>query len=134
MSQENVDIVRRAIEAITSANPSMAEDLIALADPEIEFRSALTALDGSTYHGPEGMRRYASDLQESWREWDCKVIEIEEMGPRTILGTLVFRAMGKDSGVSVERGSAIVCRFSEGKLLFIESFSTREEAVESMRL
>ena len=134
MSQENVETVRRLIEAAASDNPSVVKDLIAFVDPDVEFRSVLNGVEGSSYRGHDGRRRYVSDLQQSWREWRNEIVEIEEIGPKTILGTLLFKATGKDSGVSVERRSTMLFRFSEQGVVSAHTFDTRDEALESVSL
>jgi ketosteroid isomerase-like protein len=135
MSQENVEIVRRAIEVNRSGDLTAAvEGSIDLSDPAVEFRSALAGLEGGAYQGHEGVRRYFEDMAESWQEWRNESAEIEEIAPDTVLATFVFRAIGKDSGVPVERRSAMVWTLSDGKVLRAITYASRSEALEAVGL
>jgi hypothetical protein len=51
MSQENVELHRRAVEAFNTRD---VEKFIALCDPEIELHSAVTVPGGAIYYGPTG--------------------------------------------------------------------------------
>ena len=135
MSQENVEIVRRAIEVNRSGDLRTAVDaLIDLSDPAVEFVSALAGLEGGAYHGHEGVRRYLMDMAESWQEWRNESAELEEITPDTVLATFVFRATGKDSGVPVERRNAVVWTLSEGRVSRATTFASRAEALEAVGL
>jgi ketosteroid isomerase-like protein len=135
MSQENVEIVRRTIEGNRSDNlAAVDEDVVALADPAVEFRSALTGLEGGAYHGHEGIRRYFTEMAESWREWHNDPAEIEEIAPDTVLSTFIFRAIGKESGVAVERHTFVVWVLKDARVLRATTFASRAEALEAVGL
>jgi ketosteroid isomerase-like protein len=135
MSQENVEIVRRAIEVNRSGDmAAVAEALIGLSDPAVEFKSALAGLEGGAYHGHEGVRKYLQDMADSWQEWRNGSAEIEEIAPNTVLATFVFRATGKDSGVPVERRNAVVWTLSNGKVSRAITYASRAEALEAVGL
>lgn len=133
MSQENVEIVRRTIEGNCSDTlPALDEYLLDLADPAVEFRSALAGLEGGAYKGHEGVRRYFMEMAESWREWHNDPAEIEEIAPDTVLSTFVFRAIGKESGVAVERHSVVVWVLKDARVLRSTTFASRAEALEAV--
>ena len=104
-----------------------------LADPSIEFRSRLTSVEGSTYRGLDGVRRYFADMADAWQEWDNEVSEIREVGRDALMTNVTFRATGK-SGVEVELRSAIVWVLSEGRVLQMRAYPTQEEALEAAGL
>lgn len=61
MPQENVEIVRRAIEPNRSGPPKATiEVAVSLSDPAIEFTSLVAAVEGRTYRGHEGVRIHAA--------------------------------------------------------------------------
>jgi ketosteroid isomerase-like protein len=135
MSQENVEIVRRALDLSRSGDlAANAEALIALVDPRLEFISALSGVEGAAYRGHEGIRLYLHDLADSWREWRFELKEIEEVAPDTILVSLVFHATGKESGVPIETERSLVYVLSEGRLLRVRNYHTRAEALEAAGL
>ena len=92
--------VRAGIEAIRSDDLETAiETVIELADPSIEFTSVMAAVEPKTYRGHEGMRRYFSDMAESWKEWEMDVEEVVPVAPDAVLATFTSRLVGKDSGI-----------------------------------
>ncbi len=134
MSQENMEIVLRAFDANRSGPPdATVEAAVALANPRIEFRSRLTSVEGSTYRGHDGVRRYFADMADAWQEWRNEVIEIREVSPDAVLSELTFRGTGR-SGVDVELRSAIVWVFAEGKVLQMHAYPTPEGALEAAGL
>ena len=135
MPRENVEVVRQAIEAIRSDDiEADIERLVALSDPGVEFRSVLAAVEGATYRGHEGIRRYFSDLADSWQEWQNEPEEAYEIRPDTVFANCRFTATGKDSGAAVEAHAAVVFVLTEGRLLRVHSYATREEALEAASL
>ena len=133
MSQ-NVEVVRRVIEANRSDDIEAGiEAILALSDPSCELRSAVYAVEGATYRGHDGIRRYFSDMADAWQEWRNEADEILEIGPDAVLVNIHFRAVGH-SGTAVEARNALVFVLSEGKCLSMHSYATREEALEAVGL
>lgn len=134
MSEANLEIVRQAYDANRSGRPEDTVDVcLALADPSVEFRSRLTSVEGSTYNGHDGVRRYFADMADAWEEWRNDVGEVRDLGHEAVLTTATFRATGK-SGVEVELLSAIVWVLSDGKVVRMHAYPTPEEALEAAGL
>jgi hypothetical protein len=134
MSQQNVEIVRRAIEANRSGPPGeTVEKAVALAHPDFEFVSRLSAVEGRSYRGKDGIRRYYEDLADAWQEWHIEVYEVTEIGHETVLSDSIFRGTGK-SGVEAELRSGIVWMLSGGKVIGMHSYPSRKEALEAAGL
>ena len=135
MSEENVEIVRRAIVANRSGPPQETlEVVLSLSAPEVEFTSRVTAVEGGDYVGHEGVRRYHDDMVDAFRAWRNDPDEIVAVSPDAVLVDNVFHGTGKDSGMEVELRSAIVFVLSEGKVVRCLSYSTRAEALEAAGL
>jgi ketosteroid isomerase-like protein len=136
MSQ-NVEVVRQAVEANRSVDLTAGDGgggaarLIALSDPSCEYTRVTAAVDPQTYRGYDGIRRYFSDMAESWQEWRLEEEEILEVGPDTVVATVRFHSIGRDSGVPVEVRLASVFVLSRGKLLRGRTFPSREEALDA---
>jgi ketosteroid isomerase-like protein len=69
MSQENVEIVRRAWEAYMRHDNEAA---LAFYDPEAELRHPV---DGSVYRGLDGVRAFFGDWHAAWSELLANDIE-----------------------------------------------------------
>ena len=59
MSQENVEIVRRAFEAFNRRDMTAFLDLL---DPDVEWVPILAVLEGRVYRGHKDVRRWVEDL------------------------------------------------------------------------
>ncbi len=135
MSRENVEIVRQAIEANNrSDDEARIEALLALWDPSCEYTSVIAALEPHTYRGHDGIRRYVSDLAERWAEWRSEVEDVIEVGSDTVVVSIRFSAVGKDSGVPIEARLGAVVVLSDGKLLRGHTYPSRQEALEAVGL
>src|SRR5919108_1863347 len=118
MSRENVEVVRRGLEAHHSDKlEARIEELLDFWDPNCEYTSVMAALEPATYRGHDGIRRYLSDLSARWAEWRAEPEEVFEIGPDKVFATLRFHAVGKDSGVPVDARLGSVLVLSQGKLL-----------------
>ena len=132
---DNVEIVRELLATNRSGRPDETVDrAVELADSRVELRSRVSALEGGTYHGHEGMRAYVKDLTTAFREWRNEPTEIVQITEDVILADNTFHGIGRDSGVAVELRSAIVFVLAEGKVVRCLSYGTRGEALEAAGL
>lgn len=82
MSQQNVELTRRGLEAFNSRDVDAA---IALCDPNIELHSALSEI-GGVYRGHDGLRRYFRDLEDAWGDELRREPEAYfDLGERTLI-------------------------------------------------
>jgi ketosteroid isomerase-like protein len=94
----------------------------------------MSAVELQTYRGHDGVRRYLSELADSWQEWRQEVEEVFDAGPDTVVAVFRSCVIGKDSGVAVESQRALVCVLSEGRLLRGRVYTSREEALAAVGL
>jgi ketosteroid isomerase-like protein len=135
MSEENVELVRRFIEAFNGGD---LEGAIALVDPppESEFAPGDFGPEPATvYRGPEGMRR-ASEM--FWGEFDDPQIELHELidaGDQVIVSA-TFRGRGKHSGAETSWGPLWgVFTMREGRMIRWQGFADdRDGALEAAGL
>ena len=76
MSQENVELARRAYEAF---NRRDLGSLLALMDVEADLIPQLAAMEGD-FHGHDGIRRWWQNLLDAWPDYKAEVIEVREIG------------------------------------------------------
>jgi hypothetical protein len=103
MSKENVELVRRFIEAFNGGN---LEGAIELVDPlpESEFVPGGSTLDlTAVWRGPEGMRRALKDF---WGEFDDPHVELHELidAGDHVFVSASFQGRGKQSGAETSWG------------------------------
>ena len=131
MSQENVEIVRAAIDAVARQDLTR---LIELADPEVEWHSFLAQLgEGGVYRGHDGLRQYVEDLRDAWEFLRTDVDDFLAVGAVVVVvGRLRYR--GKGSGVETESAAGYVTRFRDGRLVYMRAFRDPEEALMALGL
>lgn len=121
---ENVEVVRRGLEALGRWD---VETLLPDCDPELEFVSLVGQVEGRSYHGHEGMRRFIADLSEAWDVWDPEPEHFESAGD-VVLATGRTQLRGKGSGVEIEFDWGQVFRFRNGKVLWARIYADPAEA------
>ena len=131
MSQQNVEIVRRGVEA---ANRSDLERFLIYLDPHVEIRTAIIGgAEGKVYRGHDGARKWAADGEESFGEIKWEVREFRDLGNRVLaLGRV--QARGRGSGLELDSPTGWLCTVRGGKLVKIDGFLSREEALEAAGL
>ena len=75
MSQENVEIVRRAFDAV---NRRDLDGFLALMDDEVEAVSVLVAMEGE-YQGHAGIRRWWQNLLDVFPDFNVEVVEVRDL-------------------------------------------------------
>jgi len=125
MSQENVEIVRRAADAF---NRRDAEAFGALLAPDVEIVPLRAALEGTVYRGPDAAAEFFTDSDESWENLRVELEETRDGGD-WLLGFGRLWGRGRGSGADVEIPLAWVVRFRDGE---ITSFRTYTDAGEAL--
>src|SRR5206468_12923020 len=108
--------------------------LLKLTNPDFEFVPYLASLIETTvYRGHDGLRRYFEDAHAAWEEIQVRQAEVREVGDRTIsFGEL--RGKGRASGLEVRVPLAWVGEWHDGKLVRLETYTSKTEAVEAVGL
>jgi ketosteroid isomerase-like protein len=131
MSQENVEIVRRLIEAW---NSNEQDEAIAIVDPGVVIDATRRRVNPKTYTGRQGMRRMLADTHEVWEEFRMEPDEVRDAGDRVVaIGRWVGK--GKDSGIEVQQPVADVFTLHDRRVIRLElGFTDRAEALEAAGL
>ena len=131
MSQENVEIVRRAFEAF---NRGDADATVAAFAPDCEYIPS-GALPGGTdvSRGPEGYKRFASWLRDAFDDAHLEIHELIDAGDRVWV-SMTLRGRGKQSGAETSWHFWQVWTLRDGKVVHGQGFTAREEALEAAGL
>jgi uncharacterized protein len=132
MSQENVEIVRRAFEASARRD---ADAVLALYDPEVEWDASRTqsGLEDAVHRGHDGLRRFF----RQWREaWDSDEYEYEELidADMAVVSVATQRGRGRASGLRIARPLVGVWTIENGLIVRVVWFLERSEALEAVGL
>ncbi len=134
MSRENVEIVRRVLDA---ANRRDTMGTLDLYDPALVWdhtRGPLRELmgGGQVYHGHDGLRRWFQEVYEAWDDLEAHIVEMIDGGD-LVISVIDYRGRGRVSGVQVEMTRmAGLWTVREGKVVRAAWFRTAEEALEAM--
>jgi ketosteroid isomerase-like protein len=124
MSQENVDVVRRAMLAWQSGALGEMDRLIA---PEAEWRpTPLSGASRDVYVGPGEFREWASEMISRHTEVHNEVDEIRDLGDRVlVLGRVVEREGGR---TRLDAQLAWLFELRDGWIVSARGFANPEEA------
>ena len=131
MPQNNVEIVRRHIEAWSAEEAALA---LSYLDPHIVLDlTRAGAIEGAVY-GPgsvsEHFRRYAGTFEDY--RWEVQ--RLDDLGTGAILAVVTESGRGKGSGAAVNRPLAVLYTLVDGKIVRITMFPGEREALEAAGL
>ena len=134
MSQENVEIVRTALEVFNRRDIRALEGL---SQKDLEIVSMLTAanLGGATYRGLEAWTAYFAAMDETWDAWGIAGdFELLDAGDDRVVCLCRLVGEGKHSGVPVERAVGITFSMRQARLWRIRSYLDPMDALEAVGL
>lgn len=135
MPQENVEVVRRFIEALPRAQSSGDwEPVLPDLDPDVEIVDLDISLDAGAYQGRDSARRWIGDWMESWESWTLEDVEVQPVGQDQAIGLFLVRAKGKGSGIELSRRDAMVCALQAGRIAKITYYNDQRQALEAVGL
>jgi uncharacterized protein len=117
----NVEVIRAAIEAF---NVGDLDAMLAIADPDLEWRPAFGAatLGATAYRGHGGFRDYWRSAQEVWDAFRFEPEQFIERGDQVVvIGRGSGRARG--SGIEIDQPFAMLWRLRAGKTVFGQTFA-----------
>jgi ketosteroid isomerase-like protein len=129
MSQENEEIVRRALSALDRRD---VEAYLELASPEIELINPASPLEGPTT-GHDGVRRFFSEIEAYAETSAFQVEEIRTVNSQ-VLAYFTLTALGSLSGAEIGVRLAGVYEVEDGKVRRVRIFTDRTEALEAAGL
>ena len=125
MSRENVDAVRRVIDAWNTRR-----------GPENEFHSAVE-LGGPdipvVFHGYDGLRRFYDDMLSVWDSFHITPDEFIDGGDDVVV-LARWRGRGRASGIEVDQPIAYVFTVQQGKIARIWIFQDLGQALQAVGL
>jgi ketosteroid isomerase-like protein len=132
MSQDNVEIIERAVSAINARD---LDGYLACCTADIELHTPLAAI-GAVYEGPMGIRRWFTDLEDVGPDFRLELERAETIRPGRVLAFLRVTGSGRTSGLQVMDATptANVYDLVEGKIRRVRIFMDRQEALEAVRL
>ena len=123
MAEDNVEVVRAMIEAFNARD---RDTVLALADPDVEFRSAV---EDRVYRGHAGLVQYRDDVETLWEGWRIEDNRFIDAGGDRVVHLYCVVGQGIGSGVAVTRAFATLWQLRDGKLLKGEVYLDPQQAL-----
>ena len=133
MSQENVDIARRGVEAYTQIDDAAA---FALVSPtmKLELGPGVTPAGMQpVYEGHEGLRQFRSLLFDVFEHYEAEIEDVKDSGD-DVLVVFRERGTGRLSGVLVDRRLHSVVTVKGGKIARSRTYLDKAEALKAVGL
>jgi ketosteroid isomerase-like protein len=131
MSQENVDVAWKLLDAFNRRDRAA---WLALQDPETECVPARDWPESDPIRGREAVWDFYVAVIGAWREGAFENVELIEAGNDKLVQHLRAEMLGKASGASVVLSYWTASTFRNGKVLRVEWFADRAEALEAVGL
>jgi ketosteroid isomerase-like protein len=131
VSQENLELAMKAIQATTARPKPDFETMNKVFHPDHTFVPILGQIEGAEFQGGRGYQQFlqeqaGSDAAISW-ESDFK--GAVDVGNRKVLAVTAARYRGATSGVEIEQRTWVVMTVRDGRILRTEIYLDPTEAL-----
>ena len=129
MSQENVDLTRRAFQAFHDRD---LDALLAMLDDDVEAFPFLAGMEGG-YRGHDGIRRWWAGLLGTFPDFSAEIVELHDLGDST-MAVLRMPGHGAESDTPFDAAAWHVSHFQHGKCIGWRAYTREREALEAVGL
>ena len=151
MSQENVELVRRFLEAVDRVYaaywqaprsltdslragevPPEAADVMRYLHPNIEWKSALIGITAT--RGYEGIAHGVDQFLDAAQDYRVNVPEVTDLGDSQVLAVVRLAMKGKASDIDVNATIFSIVTVEDGLIIRLDEYLERAEALEAVGL
>jgi GrpB-like predicted nucleotidyltransferase (UPF0157 family)/ketosteroid isomerase-like protein len=130
VSQENVEVVRRAVAAF---NDRDVASFAALTTPDFEWSPSMSPIEHETFLGPDGIRKYFDALSAAWEHFHVQPGAMRRHAAGVLLlGQLEGRGRGSGALVDAPLGMAFDLR--DGMISGIRGYLDHAVALKAVGL
>jgi ketosteroid isomerase-like protein len=130
MSEENVEVLKRAVEAFNQGGTAAAIKFFA---EDVEFHEPPEQPAPRVARGAGEVVRLFDEFDEAWVKHQSELEEIRAVGANRLLVFSVERFVGRD-GIELAAPAGAIFTFRKGKIVRWEAFWDRERALEAAGL
>src|SRR3954451_4631021 len=131
MSAENVEIVRKAVDAF---NRRDRDAYLRLQDPDVQFRADPEWPESETVAGREAVWDFAVSLTDAWEHDAFEIVDFIDAGDDKLVARDRRPVKGKTSGIADVLDYWALTTFRGGRILTQEWFASRAKALEAAGL
>jgi ketosteroid isomerase-like protein len=132
MSEENVEVVRKAYEAWGKGDPGPVLDAL---DEEMEWDWTSYPLPDVAERGKgrDNYLRFVADFSASWAKHEITVTDIVDSDEHVVV-PIHERMQASGGDLLLERDIAHVCTMRDGRIALVRAYRTKAEALEAAGL
>ncbi len=128
MSQENVELIQGVLAGFIATGEPSWDSL----DEQIEVHDH-DLVDAGNYQGHAGFGSWLENWGAAWSDFTIEPEEFLDAGDR-VASVFHMRATGRGSGVEVDRQDAIIWSVRGGKIVRMDYYNNREQALRTVGL
>jgi hypothetical protein len=133
MSQENIEIARRAVEEFNRQFTSTEELDLDVFASDVVFDNSGAAFDGAVWRGHDGIREFMSLSQGMWKVQQGEAQEFIPVDEARVIVPSRIVSVGREN-VEVTAHLAILITVGNGKITYMKAFQSKTEALEAVGL
>ena len=130
MSQENLQVVKRAVEAV---NHRDIDGYLVCCTEDVQLVTPVADVAGA-YDGPAGIRRFFTDIADASPDFKIVIESLEAVGPDRVLGFMCVTGTGRASGIPIENATGNVYDFADARIQRIRIFFDRNQTLDAAGL
>ena len=125
-----METVQRAIAAI---NQRDIDGYLACCTTDVQLVTPVADVGGA-YDGPDGVRRFFTDVADASPDFKIVIESLEAVDPDRVLGYMSVTGTGRASGIPIENATGNVYDFAGDRIRRIRIFFDRNQALEAAGL
>jgi ketosteroid isomerase-like protein len=129
MSQENLEVVERAIAAVNARD---IDGYLACCTQDVRLETPMEI--SGVYEGQDSIRRFFEDLSDTTGEFTLAVESLRSSGPDQVLAFLRLTSSGRISGIDTGSATGNVYDLVDRKIARVRIFLDRREALKTAGL
>ena len=96
--------------------------------PDFEYHSLFARAEGEVWHGVDGLRRWAEEVDGTWDDFRVEIESIEEVDADTAVLCARLTGRAKASGVPLDNRLGQLWTREDGLIRRVTAYSTLDEA------
>jgi len=129
MSQENLEVVRRAVAALNARD---LEGYLACCTPDVELD--IPEVIAGVYEGPQGIRRFLTDVEDTAPDFHIDIQDLKAVGDDQVLAPMQTSSTGRVSRIPMTQTQTNVYDLVDGKIRRIRIFLDHHQALKAVGL
>jgi ketosteroid isomerase-like protein len=132
MSQENVELMRRAWDAWNRGDSAR---VFAVFDAETVWDSShYRDWPDDRYDGIAGVEHFLNEWLAVWDAYEVQVEEVLAAPDGRVVSLFRQRGKGRESGLGLDMAMALIATVSDGKITRVDTYDDRSEALHAAGL